>query len=250
MLWVLHGEALRAWYEDAFAAYRLCFHPDTSALVQAFETEGDLPDLLVAYLHPGGPTLLDLLGDGPAWPRAIPIVVVSWIDDVELIRRCYALGVREYLSAPVHEAELVVKIERMLCAPDDRACAREAPRTDPITLTLQGAAHSSPALTAKEFQIVSRLVAASGGAVSRTEIMHAAWRGLSVGPKTLDVHLTNLRKKLAPLGMSIRSDGAGALALESMPVAGSPPAHRTARPSLHRTRLRPAPSDRGLRGAG
>lgn len=247
---MLHGEALRAWYERAFEADRLRFFPSTSSLVLAVETERDTPDLLIAYLQSGAETLLDRLGDDAARLRSIPILLVSWIDDVELIRRCYELGVREYLSAPVHEAELLVKAERLLRAPHERPSGHVAHRTDPVSLTLRDAAHSSPALTAKEFQIISRLVAARGATVSRSEIMEAAWRGVSVGPKTLDVHLTNLRKKLAPLGMSIRSDGAGALALESSLGHGSPPVRSTARPSLHRIRPRAARSDRALRGAG
>jgi DNA-binding winged helix-turn-helix (wHTH) protein len=45
--------------------------------------------------------------------------------------------------------------------------------------------------------------------VNRKDILKKVWGATSVHPKTVDVHLYNLRRKLDPLGFQITSHGPG-----------------------------------------
>ena len=51
--------------------------------------------------------------------------------------------------------------------------------------------------------------------ISRTDILEKVWGKTSVHPKTVDVHLYNLRRKLHAYGYMIRSDGGGKWSLLS-----------------------------------
>lgn len=59
-------------------------------------------------------------------------------------------------------------------------------------------------VTSKELQIISLLEAAPNHSVSKTEIIELIWGKSVMSPKNLGVHLTNLRKKLEPLRLTIQ----------------------------------------------
>lgn len=61
----------------------------------------------------------------------------------------------------------------------------------------------SAVFTSKEFQIVMTLDKRSQDGITRSELIHEVWNGVKVGQKTLDVHLFNIRKKIATLGLQI-----------------------------------------------
>jgi DNA-binding response OmpR family regulator len=60
--------------------------------------------------------------------------------------------------------------------------------------------------TRKEQQLFDFLVAHPLG-VSREELMTLCWKNISVHPKTLDVHLFNLRQKLEDVSAGVRFNG-------------------------------------------
>lgn len=58
-------------------------------------------------------------------------------------------------------------------------------------------------LTPREFQIVNYLYKAPGHNVSRQDFFQQVWKGLKVCNKVLDVHVSNLRKKVNRYGIDI-----------------------------------------------
>jgi len=184
----------------------------------------DTPDVLIADLRPQGETILELLRSAPsAGLRPRSLMVVSWVDDLDLVRECFALGAAEYISAPFQTAELRVKVERILrSASSTPAAQADELALDPRTLTVRLGLRTSDGLTAKEFQILSSLVVTPGRTAARSDILRQVWREARVEPKTLDVHLSHLRRKVERLGLSIHQAGTGRLALS----VGEPPLRR------------------------
>ena len=69
-------------------------------------------------------------------------------------------------------------------------------------------------LTYKESKILETLAKNLDNFVPRKEIIENVWNNSTeVLPKTLDVHIYNLRRKLVPLDFKIYSDSAGRLKL-------------------------------------
>lgn len=74
---------------------------------------------------------------------------------------------------------------------------------DPTMLSIEYQGQVVGPLTAKELQIVSLLNSAPTRALSREDLVKQIWHSVKVSSKTLDVHIFNLRRKIAPLGIEI-----------------------------------------------
>jgi len=122
----------------------------------------------------------------------VPTVIVSSVDDIQILRRAYEWGAEDYITKPFKKNELIVKLERMLSrdlVPDSKF------KGDNF---LEG-------LTLIENKIFNSIMEKKGEAISREELFKIVWKKVLVSSKTLDVHLSNLRKKLALTGWQIES---------------------------------------------
>jgi DNA-binding response OmpR family regulator len=87
-------------------------------------------------------------------------------------------------------------------------------------------------LTRIEERLFARLWAAKGAAVPPEELVASAWLGRKVSPATLQVHVSQLRRKLNKLGLAVERAGQRGYRLPSL----TPPiARRNRAASRHRT---------------
>ncbi|MFJ9248066.1 response regulator transcription factor [Streptomyces sp. NPDC101776] len=113
----------------------------------------------------------------------------------------FSAGGDDYLPKPFHLAELAARLRAALrrAAPPPAATAGD--------LVLDAVRHTVDVrdtrvdLTPTEFRLLAALMAASGGIVSRRDLIRAAWpEGARVHDNTLDQYLTRLRRKLREAG--------------------------------------------------
>ncbi len=64
-------------------------------------------------------------------------------------------------------------------------------------------------LTCKQKALIRLFLSSEEREVERHAILENVWGDLSIQPKTVDVHLYNLRRKIHPYGYLIRSEGGG-----------------------------------------
>ena len=113
-------------------------------------------------------------------------------------------GADDYLVKPFGLAELQARIRavlRRVRPPGSTAYIAGAVVLDPRArrVTVRG---DEVALTPKEFDILECLIADTGRAVSRHELMTRVWDEHWYGPgRVLDVHVAALRRKLAVEGL-------------------------------------------------
>ncbi len=161
---------------------------------QALRLTESLPDLVVADLTLEDGTFFDLLGDADDQELlTVPFIVVSSMCDSDALRFCYRKGAVDYLVKPFKKAELLVKVEQALMKKD----------------TFRGVSDllHSDSFTKKERQIMQVLYDAKGLAVSREKILKTIWKKENVAPKTVDVHIHNIRKKVSEEKVKIIADG-------------------------------------------
>jgi len=110
------------------------------------------------------------------------------------------LGADDYVVKPFSAGELVARMRAIMRR--GRAGARRGPievgvlRLDPAARTLTKAERPIE-LAAKEFDLLHLLMANAGQVLRREEIMDEVWDPHWFGPtKTLDVHISWLRKKI------------------------------------------------------
>jgi two-component system response regulator RegX3 len=188
-------------------------------LAAALEREGfaarvasTVSDGLEAFrAHPPDMVLLDVMlpdGDGRDVLREVrktsrtPVVMLTArgeeLDKVIGLE----LGADDYVVKPFSAAELLARIRAVL-----RRTAAPAPaggsvleigevsmNLDTRTVTKEG---ERVELALKEFELLRMLMEQAGRVVSRTDLMDEVWDPNWYGPtKTLDVHVSSLRKKL------------------------------------------------------
>jgi two-component system, OmpR family, response regulator RegX3 len=179
---------------------------------EGFEAEvtGTIADAQAAYLaRTPELILLDVMlpdGDGRDLCREIrkgsdvPIIMLTARG--EEIDRIVGLelGADDYVVKPFSAGELVARMRAILRR--GRLTARNGPiaigpiMLDPGSRTVMNRGHPVE-LAAKEFDLLHILMANAGTVLKREEIMDEVWDPHWFGPtKTLDVHVSWLRKKL------------------------------------------------------
>jgi DNA-binding response OmpR family regulator len=133
----------------------------------------------------------------------LPIVMLT-ARDAEVDRILgLELGADDYVTKPFSVNELVSRVRALLRRRDlDRSGAR-LHRVGPLELDV--ARHSATLrnaplqLTRSEFRLVTLLASEPGRVFSREELVHHLWHSDFNGDRrAIDVHMSNLRRKLEP----------------------------------------------------
>ncbi|MCM2324195.1 MAG: response regulator transcription factor [Oligoflexia bacterium] len=208
-IWILEDETgARFVFEEVLGLrYQLQFFSSLRGFLQALNEQELRPDLVIADLRLAEENFLDFISEekNVSLIRA-PFIIVSSVDDLDILRACFEDGALDYLTKPFTKNELVVKVERILKVrpPHTSQGSDWGVILDASKLTVKRDNSVSVQLTAKELRIFSLLHSARGESVSRKQLLSEVWSGVTVTAKTLDVHLFHLRKKLAKLDIEIR----------------------------------------------
>jgi DNA-binding response OmpR family regulator len=144
---------------------------------------------------------------------AVPIVMLTARTTEEDTLRGLDLGADDYIAKPFSPRELVARVRAVLRRAPGRANAPSAPagldydglHVDPHahTATVAGKAlHLTPA----EFRLLEAFVRSPGRAFTRRELAERALGWDFDGfDRTVDAHVKNLRKKLGPGALRIRT---------------------------------------------
>ena len=117
------------------------------------------------------------------------------------------LGADDYLPKPFYSRELIARIRAVLRRP-----RTAEPKTGDETLVLKvgdlsldasgrtvSRADTPVNVTTAEFDVLQELLAQAGKIVSRDRLAKVLGRNLGVFDRAIDMHISNLRKKLGPL---------------------------------------------------
>jgi DNA-binding response OmpR family regulator len=132
--------------------------------------------------------------------NATPVIVVSAKDDLDSKVDVLSIGADDYVTKPFEIKEVTARIRVQLrkrgATPSDTlSFGGITLDREHFTVTADGA--EVPKLTRQEFRILELLVQHPTRVYSKDAIYEYAWQEPYVGEtKTLDVHMSNLRKKL------------------------------------------------------
>lgn len=132
---------------------------------------------------------------------AVPVIVATARDDESEIVALLDAGADDYLVKPFSVDHLEARLRAVLRRSNAAQSGEEQLTVGDLTLDprehrawLQG---ESLELTAKEFELLAYLAERPGKMVTKRELLAAVWRQPYGGAdKTVDVHLSWLRKKL------------------------------------------------------
>ncbi|MCH5306936.1 MAG: response regulator transcription factor [Prevotella sp.] len=135
---------------------------------------------------------------------SIPIIFLTAKDGDDDMVAGLQLGADDYIVKPFSTRNVMARIEAVLRRSSGQKtqsgieCDRQT-----LVCTIDG---NPIKLTRKEFEILALFLENSGRIFTREEIMRRVWPGdVVVFDRTVDVHITRLRNKIAPYGKYIIS---------------------------------------------
>lgn len=194
---VATAQLLSAWIR---AAGHNVFHFERGkALLQALQRESfDL--LLLDWLLPDvpGDEVLKKIREQYGW--AVPVVFITQKDLAEDIVFGLNAGADDYITKPVRPDELLARLHAVA-----RRFGAEVKETavqfSPFSFDLRSHSVSRDgqtlSLTQKEFDLALFMFRHAGQLLSRAHLLENVWgRNASVTTRTVDIHLSRLRRKL------------------------------------------------------
>jgi DNA-binding response OmpR family regulator len=147
-----------------------------------------------------------------AQPQTVIVVLTARTEEFEVVVALDA-GADDYLTKPFRLTELVARIRahlrRRAAEPGDRVITVGRLRLD-LPARRVYADGTEVLLRPKEFDLLAALVTRAGEVVTREQLMDEVWDENWFGPtKTLDVHVSTLRRKLGPYGQITTLRGRG-----------------------------------------
>jgi DNA-binding response OmpR family regulator len=119
----------------------------------------------------------------------------------------FSLGADDFITKPFSVKEIVARVKAVIRRFETAAAAGEVQPAirfsgieldpDRKRLTIDGKKED---LTPIEFQLLHILMRNPGRIFNRDQILESVWRDVNVTERTVDVHVTRLRKKLGPYG--------------------------------------------------
>jgi two-component system response regulator MtrA len=181
------------------AGFRVDWRQDGS---QALEADPAVYQLIVLDLMLPGTYGLDILKAVRAAGSDVPVLVLSAKTDAAVKVRAFELGADDYLTKPFWPEELLARVQARLRRP----LASTDGRLEVGTLALDPQARRAWAagvpleLTRAEFDLLAALARRPGAAIERGWLAeHVLDPEREGSGRTLDVHVSRLRKKLGVL---------------------------------------------------
>ncbi len=173
----------------------------------------DKPDLLILDLmlpDIDGLEICKTLRDKPETSKIPIIILTAKIDEIDRVIGL-ELGADDYVTKPFSPRELVARIKAVMRRIYGKEEKHEIlPIADMLTIDVNKmevyVEGKKVDLTLTEFKILETLSKKPEWVFSREQLLNAIWGiGKSVTDRTIDVHITNLRKKLGKAGKLIKS---------------------------------------------
>lgn len=147
-----------------------------------------------------GIELAEKLKNEPA-TADIPIIFLTAKGEADDMVAGLKLGADDYVTKPYSVKVLVARIEAVLRRTSPKAAGGVVCRRDSLTCTVDG---NQVKLPRKEFELLALLLENPGRIFSREELLKRIWSDeVVVIDRSVDVHITRLRSKIAPYGNHI-----------------------------------------------
>lgn len=196
---LLQRTALKNWIEDAGYHCR-CFDNGNHFTQQA--QQGDFHLLLLDWEMPGmsGIDLLHWLRD--QLQDSVPVIFITARDSEEDIVLALGSGADDYLIKPARKQELLARINALARRTNHRGKGLPGRRYGDIFIDSQRREiqlqHHKVDLTQKEYDLACYLLDNIGKLHSRSVLLENVWgHGEKTHSRTVDTHISRLRKKLA-----------------------------------------------------
>ncbi len=156
-------------------------------------------DLIVSDIMMPGTDGFEFAKTVRSLDQEIPIIFMTARDDITSKQRGYRAGIDDYMVKPIDLDELLLRVGALLRRAGISASRRleiGKLRLDMDGRTAEYDGEEIP-MTAREFNILFKLLSCPGKAFTRTQLMDEFWDAdTNTAPRAVDVYMTKLRGKL------------------------------------------------------
>ena len=146
------------------------------------------------------------------WKNETPIVFLTVRDTETDMLTGFSVGADDYICKPFSIKELIARVKAVIKRTENIASLSKADTVKIKNLAINFNTKQAfldkqlITLTKTEFEILRYLVKNSGKALSREKILRTVWNNNTIVlERTVDVHITRLRKKLGTYGQWIKN---------------------------------------------
>ena len=196
--------------EEALANYEL--------RIKNYEVDLILLDIMMGEMS--GLEMAEILNQEPgtkSQDRSVPpIIFLTALSDEDTVLQGFQLGADDYISKPFRIAEVLARVAAVLRRTAEQGARNQEPR--PISndcIVFEGIVVNKAdmslkvdgeavVMTRKEIELLCYLLTHRGQILSREHLLKNVWDSNGfVLERTVDVHITHLRKKLGQYGKRI-----------------------------------------------
>ena len=146
------------------------------------------------------------------WKNETPIIFLTARDTENDMLTGFSVGADDYISKPFSIKEVIARVKAVIKRTESITALSEADmiKIQNLTIDLNSKQvytdNDVVILTKTEFEILCYLVKNMGKVLSRENILNVVWpNDTYVLERTVDVHITRLRKKLGDCGQQIKN---------------------------------------------
>ena len=146
------------------------------------------------------------------WENETPIVFLTVRDNENDKLAGFSAGADDYISKPFSIKEVIARVKAVMKRTENITSPTEADMIKIENLTINTKTkqvyidNQKITLTKTEFEVLRYLVKNAGKVLSRENILNSIWsQNTIVLERTVDVHITRLRKKLGNCGVWIKN---------------------------------------------
>ena len=144
-----------------------------------------------------------------------PIMFLTALSDEDTVLRGFKIGADDYITKPFRIAEVLARVAAVLRRSESKTMGTEAQAMDNDYLVFEGVVVNKAdmslkvdgeliAMTRKEIELLVYLLTHRGQILSREHLLKNVWDSNGyVMERTVDVHITHLRRKLGTYGKHI-----------------------------------------------
>ncbi len=142
-----------------------------------------------------------------------PLIFVTAKDELESKLHGFHIGADDYICKPYNHQELVARVQAVLrrikkqSTPNNHSVRSGQIELLPAELKVVVPGRAPIMLTYTEMQVLRVLMAASGQAVDRNQLLSVVWNEEGNSSNIVDVYIGRLRRKLGDYIISVRGIG-------------------------------------------
>jgi len=200
--------------QESLKAYEVVSAMSIKAAKQLIEKSEEFDCIILDLSLPDGDglRLFSLLREKPEY-ASTPVMFLTHSDEIEDKVAAFQLGAVDYLTKPIHPLELKTRIDARLKQAEIKSDSENIIEVGNLRLNLteQSLIRKDPnantplELTAREWKLLLYMAQNKNRILSREQILEHLWPNSHVVDRTIDTHISNLRKKISPTTVEIRS---------------------------------------------